>query len=67
MATKTIENEPAFTLPQDVQVDNQYPVVLGGRRFAALEQRSKSETFICTAKGVVFQRHQVPKVPEQAQ
>uniref|UniRef100_M4B2N4 Uncharacterized protein n=1 Tax=Hyaloperonospora arabidopsidis (strain Emoy2) TaxID=559515 RepID=M4B2N4_HYAAE len=55
MATKTIENEPAFTLPQDVQVDNQYPVVLGGRRFAALEQRSKSETFICTAKGVVFQ------------
>ncbi|KAG7378127.1 hypothetical protein PHYPSEUDO_010532 [Phytophthora pseudosyringae] len=46
----------AFSLPP---VDDHHPLVLavrhGGESFAALEQRSKSESFICTAQGVVFQ------------
>ena len=41
---------------QQQHVDRSYPpLMVSGRRSAALEQRSKSEAFICTAKGVVFQ------------
>ena len=54
-----VEEDPSFTLPSDALVDDHHPLLLSGHhsgdRFAAMEQRSKSESLICTAQGIVFQ------------
>ncbi|CAI5707412.1 unnamed protein product [Peronospora effusa] len=54
-----MEDDPSFTLPCNELVDDHHPLLLskshGGDRFAAMEQRSKSESLICTAQGIVFQ------------
>ncbi|EEY70324.1 uncharacterized protein PITG_05713 [Phytophthora infestans T30-4] len=53
------EQLPAFAPSPEEPVDDHYPLVLSVRHasesLAALERRSKSESFICTAQGIVFQ------------
>ncbi|CAI5744508.1 unnamed protein product [Peronospora destructor] len=53
------EENPSFTLLPNELVDDHHPLLLSGRHgedsFAAMEQRSKSESIICTAQGIVFQ------------
>jgi len=58
LAEKTAQEEPELpTLPESV--DDHHPLVLAvrqaGESLAALAQRSKSESFICTAQGIVIQ------------
>ncbi|ETI55121.1 hypothetical protein L917_01989 [Phytophthora nicotianae] len=54
-----VEKPHAFMLAPEEPVDDHHPLVLsvhqGGESLAALEYRSKSESFICTAQGIVFQ------------
>ncbi|KAE8981279.1 hypothetical protein PR003_g18505 [Phytophthora rubi] len=52
-----VEEEPDFALLSPEQsADDLHPLLHhGGESLAALVQRSKSESFICTAQGVVFQ------------
>ncbi|KAL3662339.1 hypothetical protein V7S43_012666 [Phytophthora oleae] len=52
---ETEPEEPTFNLTPETTLDDHHPLVHGGESLAALEQRSKSESFICTAQGVVFQ------------
>ncbi|OWZ21870.1 hypothetical protein PHMEG_0003525 [Phytophthora megakarya] len=51
--------EPAYLPPLDEPVDDHHPVVLAVHHdpepLLALEHRSKSESFICTAQGIVFE------------
>ncbi|POM62923.1 hypothetical protein PHPALM_27849 [Phytophthora palmivora] len=57
-AAALIKEESVFSLPSEEPVDDHHPLVLAvhqGENLAALEQRSKSESFICTAQGIVFQ------------
>ncbi|EGZ12513.1 hypothetical protein PHYSODRAFT_516104 [Phytophthora sojae] len=50
------EPEDFALLSPEQPTDDLHPLLHhGGESFAALEQRSKSESFICTAQGVVFQ------------
>ncbi|KAG3178602.1 hypothetical protein PC128_g16336 [Phytophthora cactorum] len=60
-----VKEEPPFTLPPEEPIDDHHPLVLpvrhSGESLAALEHRSKSESFICTAQGIVFQDTQCQK------
>ncbi|KAG1701892.1 hypothetical protein DVH05_010383 [Phytophthora capsici] len=59
LGDETQPEETTFDLTSETPLDDHHPLVLavhhGGEGLAALEQRSKSESFICTAQGVVFQ------------
>ncbi|KAG6584724.1 uncharacterized protein IUM83_07927 [Phytophthora cinnamomi] len=52
-----LEQELEFApLSSEQLADDLYPLLhQGGESLATLEQRSKSESFICTAQGVVFE------------
>ncbi|KAI9914980.1 hypothetical protein PsorP6_006972 [Peronosclerospora sorghi] len=50
-----MKKESTFMRLSDDRVETCHPFVLGKEKFGALEQRSKSESFICTAQGIVFQ------------
>ncbi|POM59773.1 hypothetical protein PHPALM_31446 [Phytophthora palmivora] len=51
--------EPAYLPPPEEPVDDHHPLVLAVHQdpepLLALEHRSKSESFICTAQGIVFE------------
>ncbi|KAG2780443.1 hypothetical protein JG687_00008149 [Phytophthora cactorum] len=52
--------EPACSLPRPIEpVDDHHPLVLAADHadepMLTLEHRSKSESFICTAQGIVFE------------
>ncbi|KAG6584727.1 uncharacterized protein IUM83_07921 [Phytophthora cinnamomi] len=53
-----VEESAALPMP-DEPVDDHHPLVLAsvhnGEALLALEHRSKSESFICTAQGIVFE------------
>ncbi|CAH0479892.1 unnamed protein product [Peronospora belbahrii] len=55
LSTLEMEEDPSYTMLPKELMDKNDLFLLGDERFGAMEQRSKSESFICTAQGIVFQ------------